>query len=95
VGVGEGDQAVTDGPHWVKIRLTYLKNKEGERYPYKWVGQCLCGWHCVSWAWDRSWYFDYNPDQLRIHVAEDAGPTTGGVWLMSLEHVGLYIPAAT
>lgn len=33
--------------HRVTVRLSYLDCG----VPYKWCGQCTCGWWCVSWQW--------------------------------------------
>jgi hypothetical protein len=88
---------VSDGPHWVKIRQLWLTGADGVRYPYKWKGECLCGWVCISWEWSRDWYYECRPDQLAITL-DECGPdalVTGGALSMALDHVGLYIPSKT
>lgn len=83
----------TAGPdHKVRVRLVWLRkgvaiepgaDRTGAA-PYKWIGECVCGWRCMSWAFDRRLDAALDP----AHVAEGNSPT-GGALPMALEHVGL------
>lgn len=72
--------------HWVKIRLTYTNG--AKRTPYKWVGNCICGWGCASWSWSRE-YDVIMSGQTREQWIEENGQPEGGAFPMALEHVGL------
>lgn len=36
--------------HHVTIRLLHIDVGD-ERIPYKWRGDCTCGYGCISWQW--------------------------------------------
>ena len=41
--------------HKIRIRLVHLNrwgvvDPKGTR-PWKWRGDCICGWGCLSWQW--------------------------------------------
>lgn len=68
--------------HFVTIRLGYYNTKDGGREPYKWAGECTCGWHCLSWSWSRAYEAARNP------VWESEGNSTvGGALPMALAHL--------
>lgn len=37
--------------HRVTVRLTYREIPGRDPIPYKWRGDCTCGWGCISWQW--------------------------------------------
>jgi len=64
--------------HHVTIRLQRTLNGT----PYKWAGECVCGWHCLSWAWSRAYDAANDP----AFLAEGNSPE-GGTLPMALEHL--------
>lgn len=77
----------------VKVTLAYREGLNGP-YPWKWRGECTCGWTTLSWSWSRQWdcyTVSGDPDQW----IEDNGQPYGGTLINALEHVGLITDPGT
>lgn len=91
--------------HKVTIRLLYIDYSEtgGGRStfertdtPYKWRGECTCGWGCISWSWWRE--RDVLKSGLtRVQWIEENGEPEGGTLVMALDHIAdkATLPATT
>lgn len=72
--------------HRIKVHLTRLDSGA----PYKWRGDCECGWFCLSWQWDTSvnrkvWGLSDREVLDYYGTLEDRGAL-----VMSLQHLDLH-----
>lgn len=71
----------------VKVWLVHREGNDGP-YPWKWAGECSCGWRTLSWSWSRRWETEHG-----LRDPEDS--THGGTLINALEHVGLVTDPGT